>query len=139
MYIFLPGAENLAPLRSLCRQSNYSAAMSLTSKCSILLSSAVEVNRTDLPFGTPIRIGSHACDFCRVKKVRCMSNNPCSNCIKHGVQCNFTARRRRQTRKRDELPCVSQRLDRIEDMFDTAGSSGHVDGQLTSSKVMYSQ
>ncbi|PSN73822.1 hypothetical protein BS50DRAFT_287 [Corynespora cassiicola Philippines] len=37
---------------------------------------------------------SHACQRCRAKKAKCNQRRPCSNCIKHSVECEYGIRRR---------------------------------------------
>ncbi|KAH7393850.1 putative C6 transcription factor [Phaeosphaeria sp. MPI-PUGE-AT-0046c] len=55
----------------------------------------------DLTSETPTSLGrrnlpraSHACEWCRTKKVRCDQQQPCSNCIKHSIQCEYGTQRR---------------------------------------------
>lgn len=37
---------------------------------------------------------SHACEWCRTKKVRCDQQQPCVNCIKHSIHCEYGTQRR---------------------------------------------
>lgn len=55
----------------------------------------------DLASDTPTSLGrrnlpraSHACEWCRTKKVRCNQQQPCSNCIKHSIHCEYGSQRR---------------------------------------------
>lgn len=44
--------------------------------------------RQNLPRAT------HACQWCRVKKAKCDQQQPCLNCTKHSVNCEYGIRRR---------------------------------------------
>jgi hypothetical protein len=37
---------------------------------------------------------SHACQWCRAKKAKCNQQQPCSNCVKHSIDCEYSIRRR---------------------------------------------
>ncbi|KAI1629537.1 fungal-specific transcription factor domain-containing protein [Exophiala viscosa] len=64
-----------------------------------------------------------ACDFCRTKKIRCVGDDPCSNCIEHRVECVFSPRQRRQKRSREGLPSLARRLARFKDLLEAARTS----------------
>jgi hypothetical protein len=42
---------------------------------------------------------SHACQWCRAKKAKCNQNQPCSNCVKHSINCEYGIRRRAGRKK----------------------------------------
>ncbi|KAI9148173.1 putative transcriptional regulatory protein [Paramyrothecium foliicola] len=56
---------------------------------------------------------SHACQWCRTKKAKCNQRQPCSNCIKHSVDCEYGIRRRAGRKKsahaHDQARGVAQR------------------------------
>ncbi|KAH7068618.1 fungal-specific transcription factor domain-containing protein [Paraphoma chrysanthemicola] len=54
-----------------------------------------------------------ACNYCRVKKIRCDGTSPCRNCVLHDEECVYSTRRRRRPRKED-AGGVDERLARIE-------------------------
>jgi hypothetical protein len=42
---------------------------------------------------------SHACQWCRAKKAKCNQQQPCSNCVKHSIDCEYSIRRRAGRKK----------------------------------------
>lgn len=72
-----------------------------------------------------------ACDFCRTKKIRCIGDSPCGNCIEHGAECTFSPRQPRQKRKREGLPSLARRLARFKDLLEAARTSSDDYGQLS--------
>ncbi|KIV79886.1 hypothetical protein PV11_07427 [Exophiala sideris] len=72
-----------------------------------------------------------ACDLCRTKKIRCIGDDPCSNCIEHGTECIFSPRQRRQKRTRDGLPSLARRLSRFKDLLEAARTSSDDYSQLS--------
>jgi hypothetical protein len=42
---------------------------------------------------------SHACQWCRAKKAKCNQQQPCSNCVKHSIDCEYGIRRRAGRKK----------------------------------------
>jgi hypothetical protein len=42
---------------------------------------------------------SHACQRCRAKKAKCDQQQPCLNCVKHAVDCEYGTRRRSGRKK----------------------------------------
>lgn len=51
---------------------------------------------------------SRACDFCKLKKLRCTGTLPCQICIKKGLECQYDAQYRRG-RPPTPPPAASQR------------------------------
>lgn len=72
---------------------------------------------------------SKACDRCRLHKIKCTGNNPCRNCIKHGIQCVYNLRY--NTIPSKSLPPAEQRCD--SDTF-TASGIKRPDSQLSMEK-----
>jgi hypothetical protein len=42
---------------------------------------------------------SHACQRCRAKKAKCDQQQPCLNCVKHAVDCEYGIRKRSGRKK----------------------------------------
>ncbi|KAF2186192.1 hypothetical protein K469DRAFT_687197 [Zopfia rhizophila CBS 207.26] len=62
-----------------------------------------------------------ACNFCRVKKIKCNGVQPCSNCIDHREHCVFPPMHQRTRRKANEVTkALEDRLDRMESLFRAA-------------------
>ncbi|KIW31163.1 uncharacterized protein PV07_02832 [Cladophialophora immunda] len=66
---------------------------------------------------------SIACNFCRMKKVRCNGGIPCSNCLDHGEVCVSASRRRARLNNKDAANRdMAQRLARVEALLQAAES-----------------
>lgn len=65
----------------------------------------------------------HACDFCRAKKIRCIGDRPCSNCVEIETECVFTPRQRRKRKGDGQLAGKrASQLDRCQVLLGAAGS-----------------
>ncbi|KAH4094357.1 hypothetical protein HBH96_204360 [Parastagonospora nodorum] len=70
---------------------------------------------------------SMACNYCRVKKIKCDGAHPCANCKDHGMSCAFAATRRRHTATTNastrayEILRLRDRLSRVESRLPVAG------------------
>lgn len=74
----------------------------------------------------------HACDLCRSKKIRCVGDNPCSNCAEHGASCIFTPHQRRRKRPRDPSPSSAlHRRARSKDVLNAGATSVNHGRQMT--------
>ena len=71
---------------------------------------------------------TRSCVTCRHRKVRCGRSDPCSNCVKAGIECIFPApgRERRDSRKPQDAELVA-RLKQLEGVIKSLG--GQVDDE----------
>ncbi|ATY62339.1 C6 transcription [Cordyceps militaris] len=58
-----------------------------------------------------------ACQLCRKKKAKCSRQQPCSQCVKSGVDCVYEDKRAKGGVKIGVIERLSQRIDTIEHMF----------------------
>lgn len=110
---------------------------SLTTK----YNTTMELSERAVSTGLGLPKSAHACDFCRLKKIRCTGNTPCTNCLEHKQECNFTAKRRRQKRQtRTQSPSLARRLAHFEVLLQAAQEAkraSEIDGFL--SKILNDQ
>ena len=59
------------------------------------------------PGREPAQVNSRSCVTCRHRKVRCGRSNPCSNCVKAGIDCVFPTARR-ESRKAPDAELVAR-------------------------------
>ncbi|KAL4940597.1 fungal-specific transcription factor domain-containing protein [Aspergillus oleicola] len=63
-----------------------------------------------------------ACNFCRAKKIRCSSEQPCTNCLDHNVTCVFQPPPVRARNKiRETNKTLRERISRLEGMLSNVG------------------
>ena len=76
-----------------------------------------------LSTGIPDRVlQPHSCVLCQRRKVKCDRRDPCSNCVKHQVQCVFRAPAPpRRRRKHSPDKSLEARLKRAEDLLEGYG------------------
>ncbi|KAJ3494520.1 hypothetical protein NLG97_g4029 [Lecanicillium saksenae] len=58
-----------------------------------------------------------ACQLCRKKKAKCSREQPCSQCIKSGVDCVYEDKRSKGGVKIGVIERLNQRIDAVENMF----------------------
>ena len=64
----------------------------------------------------------HSCVICQRRKVKCDRISPCSNCVKHRVDCEFRAPAPPRRRKRQSPdPHIHAKLRRYEDILQKHG------------------
>ncbi|KAL6245979.1 hypothetical protein RBB50_007132 [Rhinocladiella similis] len=68
--------------------------------------------------GLTVSKRARACDFCRLKKIRCIGAHPCDNCIEHEESCIFSERQRRKKRRTHHD--LARRLAEFESFLDAA-------------------
>lgn len=94
----------------------------------------MEISERPISTGLGLPKTAHACDFCRLKKIRCTGNTPCTNCLEHKQECNFTAKRRRQKKQhRTQSPSLARRLAHFEVLLQAAQEAkrtSEIDGFL---------
>lgn len=65
----------------------------------------------------PYTPGARSCEGCHQRKVRCDREVPCKNCLKHGMTCVYPTRDPDAARKPSTVRDVSNRLERLENLF----------------------
>ncbi len=93
--------------------------------------SAMEPPQHDVPQSIVLAKRLIACDLCRTKKIRCVGDDPCSNCVEHGAECIFSPRQRRRKGNPKGLPSLARRLARFKDLLEAARISSDDGGQLS--------
>lgn len=72
--------------------------------------------------GRPLQL--HSCVICQRRKVKCDRTDPCSNCVKHRVQCEYRSPAPPKRRKRASPdPDVHAKLKRYEHILQRHGVS----------------
>lgn len=87
-----------------------------------------------LSLSNPSQLNPRSCVTCRRRKVRCDKRNPCLNCTKAGIECQFPGpgRAPRKTRKPPDTELLA-RLRRLEGVVQSLGASVDEEGAVPQS------
>ncbi|KAI0383619.1 hypothetical protein F5Y04DRAFT_28965 [Hypomontagnella monticulosa] len=88
----------------------------------------------------PPSLTRRACESCRIRKIRCDKNSPCSNCQRAKIECRVTPRAPHQKRARvlissqyeRKIDQLDQKLEQVIHMVERLGSQG---GSPSTSKL----
>ncbi|GAD92712.1 C6 transcription factor, putative [Paecilomyces variotii No. 5] len=77
-----------------------------------------------LPHGEHAQLNQRSCITCRRRKVRCSKRDPCSNCVKAGIECVFPGPGRAPRKpKRPQDAELLARLRRLEGVVESLGAN----------------
>ncbi|KAM5383740.1 hypothetical protein ACJZ2D_001729 [Fusarium nematophilum] len=82
--------------------------------------------RVEARSGPPRVRRAIACNYCRLKKVRCDGRQPCANCTDHDESCVYAARQRTRPRKADVNNAMAERLSRVEALLLAADDTSSI-------------
>ena len=108
--------------------STSNGAGSPKSTNSSLTSPHLSTNTSNKPTASKIDVNQRSCVTCRRRKVRCNKRDPCSNCVKAGVECEFPVpgRAPRKPRRPPDAELLA-RLRRLEGVVESLGGQAAID------------